>query len=143
MPLNTIAIVNTDVFKQPILTKWWNYKNFVQIWYSYLRYTDRLLDVIFLSYRKQYKEEFTWGTSLDGYTSFLCHFFLLFLHRPPPHPTPSLCPPFPPPVHPASKSRINDGFIYRGRVTTRVAIRKVWMLENMTIRLFCSLHLNW
>ena len=28
--------------------QWWNYNNFVEIWYSYLRYTDRLLDVFFL-----------------------------------------------------------------------------------------------
>ena len=36
------------MYKQFILTKQWNYNNFVQILYSYLRYTDRLLDEFFL-----------------------------------------------------------------------------------------------
>ena len=39
---------HTCLYKQPILTKEWNYDNFVQILYSYLRYTNRLLDVFFL-----------------------------------------------------------------------------------------------
>ena len=39
---------HTCIYKQPILTKWWNYNNFVQILYSYLKYTDTLLDVLFL-----------------------------------------------------------------------------------------------
>ena len=36
------------IYKQPVLTKKWHYNIFVQILYSYLRYTDRLLDVFFL-----------------------------------------------------------------------------------------------
>ena len=36
------------MYKQFILTKQWNYNNFVQMLYSYLRYTDRLLDEFFL-----------------------------------------------------------------------------------------------
>ena len=39
---------HTCMYKQPILTKQWNYNIFVQILYSYLRYIDRLLDVFFL-----------------------------------------------------------------------------------------------
>ena len=38
----------TCICKQPILTKYWNYNNFLQILYSYLRYTNRLLHVFFL-----------------------------------------------------------------------------------------------
>ena len=38
------------MYKQPILTKQRNCNNFVQILYSYLRHTDRLLDVFFLVY---------------------------------------------------------------------------------------------
>ena len=38
----------TCICKQPILTKYWNYNNFLQILYSCLRYTDRLLHVFFL-----------------------------------------------------------------------------------------------
>ena len=38
----------TSIYTQPMLTKQWNYNNFLQILYSYLRYTDRLLDVLFL-----------------------------------------------------------------------------------------------
>ena len=91
------------------------------------------------STKKNLREEHHLMATRPSYVIFFC-FFCTAPHPIPPHP---YVPPFPPPVHPASKSRINDGFIYRGRVTTRVAIRKVWMLENMTIRLFCSLHLNW
>ena len=36
------------VYKQPILTKQWNDIIFVQILYSYLKYTNRLLDVFFI-----------------------------------------------------------------------------------------------
>ena len=39
---------HTSMYKQPKLTKQWNYNNFVQILYTYLRYTDKLLDVFFL-----------------------------------------------------------------------------------------------
>ena len=39
---------HTCKYKQHILTKKWNYNNFGQILYSYLRYTDRLLDAFFL-----------------------------------------------------------------------------------------------
>ena len=38
---------HTCLYKQPILTKYWNCINFVQILYSYLRYTDRPLDGFF------------------------------------------------------------------------------------------------
>ena len=49
MSLDIIRILrHTCMYKQPILTKQWNYNNFVQILHSYLRYIDRLLDVIFL-----------------------------------------------------------------------------------------------
>ena len=39
---------DTNIYKQFILTKQWNYHIFVQILYSYLRYTVRLLDVFYL-----------------------------------------------------------------------------------------------
>ena len=39
---------HTYMYKQPILTKKWNYNNFIEILSSYRRYTDRLLDVFFL-----------------------------------------------------------------------------------------------
>ena len=39
---------HTSMYKQPKLTKQWNYNNFVQILYTYLRYTDKLLDAFFL-----------------------------------------------------------------------------------------------
>ena len=39
---------HTCMYKQPILTKYWNCINFVQILYSYLRYTDRPLDGFFV-----------------------------------------------------------------------------------------------
>ena len=39
---------DTSIYKQLILTKQCNYHIFVQILYSYLRYTVRLLDVFFL-----------------------------------------------------------------------------------------------
>ena len=37
----------TCMHKQPIFTKSWNFNNFVQILYSYLRGIDKLLDVFF------------------------------------------------------------------------------------------------
>ena len=40
---------HTWMHKLTILSKQWNYNIFVQIFYSYFRYTDRLLDVFFLS----------------------------------------------------------------------------------------------
>ena len=46
--LDTIAFLATRIYKQPILTKWWNNNIFVQILNSYLKYPDRLLDVFFL-----------------------------------------------------------------------------------------------
>ena len=52
---------HTCMYKRPILTKYWNYNNFVEILCSYLRYTDRLLDKKVLwkyYYRKKYIEEF-------------------------------------------------------------------------------------
>ena len=72
---------HTSMYKQPISTKQQNYNNFVQILYSYLRYTDRLLDMFFLllavtlselreskkkslNHRKQNIEEFVCRTSL-------------------------------------------------------------------------------
>ena len=39
---------HTCMSEQPILTKYWNYKNFLQILHSSLRCTDELLDVLFL-----------------------------------------------------------------------------------------------
>ena len=30
-----------NLYKQPTLPKWWNYNIFVQIYYSYFRYTGR------------------------------------------------------------------------------------------------------
>ena len=36
------------MYKQPILKEQWNFNNFLQILYRYLRYTDKLLDVFFL-----------------------------------------------------------------------------------------------
>ena len=36
------------MYKQPMLTKQWNYDIFVQILYNYLRYTNGLLNVFFL-----------------------------------------------------------------------------------------------
>ena len=73
---------HTCMDKQPILTTKWNHNNFLQILHSYLRYTDRLLDVFFLllavilselhenprkkklSFRKKCIEAFVWRTSL-------------------------------------------------------------------------------
>ena len=72
----------TCMYKQPTLTKQWNYNNFTQLLHSYLRYTDRLLDVFFfvapcniirtswkskkkrLNYRKKYLGKFVWRASL-------------------------------------------------------------------------------
>ena len=70
------------LYKQPTLTKQWDYNSVVQIGYSYFRYTGRLFlgyalfvarcDITRaswetkkerLSYRKKYIEEFLWGTS--------------------------------------------------------------------------------
>ena len=39
---------HTYMYKQPILPKWWNYNNFLQISYSYLKYTDWFSHVFFL-----------------------------------------------------------------------------------------------
>ena len=94
----------TFMCKQSILPYWQSSGIIIiaQILYSYLRYTDRLLDVLFLlltvslwasweskkkrlSYTKKYTKEIVWGTSLFGCTpSLLCHFLSLF------SPTPSL-----------------------------------------------------
>ena len=46
---NNCIFRHTCMYKQTKLTKQWNYNIFVQILYSYLRYTDRLLDVFFSS----------------------------------------------------------------------------------------------
>ena len=47
--LDAIAFLDAHLYiKQPILTKYQNYHIFVRILYSYLRYTDRLLDEFFL-----------------------------------------------------------------------------------------------
>ena len=73
----------TQLNKEPVLAKSWNFNIFVQIWCSYFRYTGRLFlgcavllahgNIIRalwqtkkerLSYRKTYIEEFVWGTSL-------------------------------------------------------------------------------
>ena len=85
----------TCVYKQPTLTKWWNY-NFVQLLYSCLRYIGRLF-LDFLSFCccniitalwetkiKKYKDwvikESTYKNLCEGHhffyctPSFLCHF---------------------------------------------------------------------
>ena len=77
--LDTIAFLATRIYKQSILTKWWNNNIFVQILNSYLKYPDRLCVFLVvrcniiraswetkkerLNYRKKYIEEFVWGTS--------------------------------------------------------------------------------
>ena len=87
------------VCKQPTLTKQWNYNIFVQILYSYFRYTGRLFlgYALFvarcntirtswetkkerLSYRKKYIEEFVWEISLFWLHALLSmSFFVAFL----------------------------------------------------------------
>ena len=78
------------IYKQPTLTKWWNYNIFLQIWYSYLKYTGWLFlecalllahcNIIRVSWetkkerltcRKKYIGEFAWRTSLFGLHAFL------------------------------------------------------------------------
>ena len=97
---------HTCMYKQPILTKQWNYNIFVQILYSYLRYIDRLLDVFFLllavtlsklhekSRRKDWvTEESKWRNLCEEHHFFgctpssLCHFlsFFFFIYS---HPLP-------------------------------------------------------
>ena len=88
---------HTCMYKQPALAKCWNYNLFVQILYSHFRYTNRLfLGCVFfiarcniirasretktesLCYKKNYTEEFVWGTSffwLHALRS-ICHFLL-------------------------------------------------------------------
>ena len=85
---------HTFMHKQPILTKQLNYNIFEQIFHSYLRYTDRLSDVLFLllavilselqtkkerlSHIKKYIEVCE-GHNFFGRTFFfLCNFLSLF-----------------------------------------------------------------
>ena len=90
------------IYKQPTLTKCWNFTIFAQILYSYFRYTGRLflgcLHFVAccntiraswetkkerLSYRKKYIEEFVWGISL-----FWLHALILLLSlSTPPYPS--------------------------------------------------------
>ena len=55
---------HTCMYKQPRLTKYWIYNNFEQMFYSYLRYIDILLDVFFLFLAVILSEihENPWGT---------------------------------------------------------------------------------
>ena len=91
---------HTGIYKQHKLTGHWNYNNFVQILYSYLRYTDRLCGCVFLvarcniiraswelrknerlSYRKKYTEKFGWGISLFWlHALLLMSLFVAFFH---------------------------------------------------------------
>ena len=45
---NNFIFRHICMYKQPILTQQWNFKTSMQILSSYLRYTDRLLDVFLL-----------------------------------------------------------------------------------------------
>ena len=90
---------HTCVYEKPALTKWWNYNIFAQILYTYFRYTGRfflgcalfvarcnIIGTLWetkkewrLSYRKKYKEEFVWETSLFWlYTLLSMSFFVAF-----------------------------------------------------------------
>ena len=94
---NNCIFRHTSMYKQTKLTKQWNYNIFVQILYSYLRYTDRLLNVFFSSLavilsefhekprkkdrvtEKKHIEEVVWRRSLFWvHTAFLCHLLSLF-----------------------------------------------------------------
>ena len=119
----------TYFYKQPILTRQWNYNNFVHMLYSYLRYNDRLLDVFFLllviilsefyenprtenSVRKKFTQKnLSEGHHSFGSTpSFLWHFLPLFSSTlslsssapPAPPPSPSVSTAVPFPLHPPS-----------------------------------------
>ena len=86
-----------SIYRQPIFTKQWNYNIVIQILYSYLIYTDRILDVFFLLLAKKLSqfhekpirkdcvtEKSTLKNLCDGHhyfgcmSSFLCLFFRLF-----------------------------------------------------------------
>ena len=86
------------IYKQPTLTKQWNFNVFVQILCSYFRYTGRLffgyapfvphrntIRISWetkkerLSYRKTCIEEFVWGISLFWLHAFLSMSFCCFL----------------------------------------------------------------
>ena len=86
------------IYRQPTLTKSWNFNIFVQILYSYFRYTGRLFlgYALFvarcntirtswetkkerLSYRKKCIEEFVWGISLFWPHALLSMSFCCFL----------------------------------------------------------------
>ena len=85
---------HTCMHKQLILTKQWNYNIFVEVLHSYLRYTDRLLDVVFLllavilselqtkkersGHRKKHIEVCEGHYFFGCTSSFLCNFLLLF-----------------------------------------------------------------
>ena len=92
---------HTFMYKQFTLTKCGNYNIFLQIWYSYFRYTDRFFlgYALFVarcsiitaswetkkerfSHRKKYIEEFVWETFLTACPPFLV-IFCCFLCLPP------------------------------------------------------------
>ena len=96
---------HTCMYKQTTLTEDWNYNTFVQILYSYFRYTRSLFlgcalfvaccNIIraswetkrekSLSYRKKYIKGFVGGHHFfDCTISFLCHLLLLFSSTPSP-----------------------------------------------------------
>ena len=100
--LDTIAFLDTHAYiKNPNWQRKWNYSNFVQVLHSYLRYTDRLLDMFFLllvvilselhenSRRKDWViEKSTQNNMCDKHHFFGCtlflwsHFLLLFSSTP-------------------------------------------------------------
>ena len=91
------------IYKQPTLTKLWNFNIFVQILHSYFRYTGRLFHrcALFvarcnairtswktkkerLSYRKKYIEEFVWEVPLFWLHALLSMSFCYVLRLLPP-----------------------------------------------------------
>ena len=87
MFLGTTAFLDTGTYKQLKLAKQLNYSNFVQILCSFLRCTDKPLDVFFLLLvviLSELCENPRRKIELQGYhficctPSFLCHFLSLF-----------------------------------------------------------------
>ena len=94
---------HTCIYKPPTLTRHWNFNIFVQILYSYFRYTGRIFlgYALFvarcntirtlwetkkerLSYRTKCIEEFVWGISLFWLQVLLSMSFCCFLRLLPP-----------------------------------------------------------
>ena len=94
---------HTCIYKPPTLTRHWNFNIFVQIFYSYFRYTGRLFlgYALFvarcntirtlwetkkerLSYKKTYIKEFLWRISLFWLHAVLSMSFYCFLRLLPP-----------------------------------------------------------